>query len=232
MKLAVMLVLYGGCLTMKVQANPCVAASLATYVSLGAGGCTIGTNVVSSFVVYSSGTTGATELPTSAVSIAPSGGDTDPQLQFTVNQSVDAPPLLETLFTYQISGNPYNLSQIDLSGSSESGAGAVTDIQNLCADGTFGPDGVTGCTGTPNSQLTLDGIQNSYSTALSVLSFLSVTDDFTIDPGGSDVGDSASGGVFTDQFTAGTTTVPEPALTVLPCALLFALAALRKRRQK
>jgi hypothetical protein len=231
MKLAVMLVLCSGCLTMNVHANPCVAGSLSAYISLGSTGCTIGTNVVSSFVDFSSGTFGATELPTDAVSILPSGGDADPQLQFTVNESVDAEPLLETFFTYQISGNPYTLSQIDLTGSSETGAGAVTDIQNLCADGTFGPDGVDGCTGTPSSLLTLDGIQNSDSTTLSVLSFLSVTDDFTIDPGGSDVGDSASGGVFTDQFTAGTTTVPEPALTVLPGALLFALAALRKRRQ-
>ncbi len=231
MKLAVTLVLCAGCLTMNVHANPCVAGSLATYVSLGAGGCTIGTNVVSSFVVYSSGTTGATELSTSAVSIAPSGGDTDPQLQFTVNESVDTPPMLETFFTYQISGNPYNESQIDLTGSSETGEGAVTDLQNLCADGTFGPDGVDGCTGTPNSLLTLDGAINTNSTPLSVVSFLSVTDDLTIDPGPPGTG-SASGAVFTDQFTAGTTTVPEPALTVLPGALLFALAALRKRRQQ
>lgn len=223
MKLAVMLVLCGGCLTTNVHANPCVAASLASYISLGAGGCTIGTNLVSSFVDYSTGTFGATELPPSAVSITPSGSDTDPQLQFTVNESVDAPPLLETFFTYQISGNPYTQSQIDLSGSSETVDGAVTDIQNLCEDGTFGPDGVDGCTGTPNSQLTIDGVQNTSSTPLTVLSFLTVTDDFTIDPG---TAGTASGGVFTDQFTA----VPEPALGVLPCALLFALAALRKRR--
>ena len=227
MKLAVMLVFCGGCLTLNVHANPCVAASLASYVSLGSTGCTIGTNVVSSFVVYSSGTAGATELPTDAVSIQPSGGDSDPQLQFTVNESVDAPPLLETFFTYEISGNPYIQSQIDLSGSSETPDGAVTDIQNLCADGTFGPDGVDGCTGTPNFLATIDGAANTDSTPLSVLSFLSVTDDFTIDPGTTG---SASGGVFTDQFTSAT--VPEPALTLLPCALLFALAALRKRRQK
>jgi hypothetical protein len=227
MKLAVMLVLCCGCLTMNVHANPCVAGSLSAYISLGSGGCTIGTNVVSSFVDFSSGTFGATELPASAVSIVPSGGDTDPQLQFTVNETVDAPPLLETFFTYQISGNPYNQSNIGLSGSSETVDGAVTDLQNLCADGTFGPDGVDGCTGTPSSQLTLDGAINANSTPLSVISFLSVTDDFTLDPG---TAGTASGGVFTDQFTAGTTTVPEPALSVLPCALLFALAALRKRR--
>src|SRR5208282_2462124 len=116
------------------------------YISLGATGCTIGTNVVSSFTILS-GTSGATELPPSAVSIQPSGATTDPQLQFTVNETVQTPPLLETIFDYQISGNPYIQSQIDLSNSSETGYGAVTDIQNICEDGNFGPDGVDGCPG-------------------------------------------------------------------------------------
>lgn len=224
MKLAVILVFCTGCLTLDVHANPCVAGSLASYVSLGAGGCTIGTNVVSSFVVYSSGTFGATELPASAVSIQPSGGAANPQLAFTVNEQT--PPFLETFFTYQISGNPYTQSQIDLSNSSETVDGAVTDIQNICEDGHFGPDGVTGCPGVSDSLLTLDGVINTDSTGLSALSFLSVTDDFTLDPG---LAGSASGGVFTDQFTA-STTVPEPKMTLLLGALGLALAATRKRR--
>jgi hypothetical protein len=225
MKLAVLLVLCAGCLTVNVQANPCVAGSLASYISLGAGGCTIGTNVVSSFTILS-GTTGATELSPGAVSIQPSGGAADPQLQFTVSETVQTPPLLETIFDYRISGNPYIQSQIDLSNSSETVDGAVTDIQNICEDGSFGPDGVTGCPGVSDSLLTLDGIQNTDSTGLSALSFLSVTDDFTLDPG---LAGSASGGVFTDQFTA-STTVPEPRMTVLLGALLLALAATCKRR--
>ena len=225
MKLAVMLFFCGGCLTVNVYANPCVAGSLADYVSLGAGGCTIGGNTVSSFTVLS-GITGATELAPGTVSIQPFGGTADPELAFTVSESVQTPPLLETIFTYEISGNPYTQSEIDLSNSSETVDGAVTDIQNICEDGNFGSDGVTGCTGLSTSLLTLDGIQNTDSTALSALSFLSVTDDFTLDPG---TAGSASGGVFTDQFTAATT-VPEPNLTVLLGALTLALAAIRKRR--
>lgn len=225
MKLALMLAVCGFGLTLNVHANPCVAGSLATYESLGASGCTIGTNVVSSFTSLS-GITGATELAPDTVSITPFGGAGDPGLEFSVNDSVDAPPLLETIFTYQISGNPYTQSQIVLSNSSETVDGAVTDIQNICEDGNFGPDGVDGCPGVSDSLLTLDGIINTDSTPLSALSFLSVTDDFTLDPGTSG---SASGGVFTDQFTA-STTVPEPRMTVLLGALGLALAATCKRR--
>ena len=224
MKLAVMLVFCAGCLTVNLHAEPCAAGSLASYVSLGAAGCTIGTNVVSSFTVYSSGTFGATELPPSAVSIQPSGGTTNPELAFTVNEQT--PPFLETFFTYQISGNPYTQSQINLSNSSETVDGAVTDIQNICEDGHFGPDGVTGCPGVSDSLLTWDGVQNTDSTTLLTPSFLDVTDDFTLDPG---TAGSASGGVFTDQFTA-STTVPEPKMTVLLGALALALAATCKRR--
>jgi hypothetical protein len=225
MKLAVMLVLCAGCLTPNVHADPCVAGSLAFYEGLGATGCTIGTNTLSSFTSLS-GTTGATELSPGAVSIQPSGGTADPELQFTVSETVQTPPLLETIFNYRIAGNPYTQSQIDLSNSSETGEGAVTDIQNICEDGSFGPDGVDGCPGVSDSLLTLDGIQNTDSTPLSALSSLSVTDDFTLDPGPSG---SASGGVFTDQFTA-STTVPEPKMSVLLGAFVLALAATWKRR--
>ena len=128
MRLAVMLVLCAGCLTPLAHADPCVAGSLASYISLGATGCTIGTNVLSSFSVLT-GFTGATELAPGTVSITPLGGTADPELQFTVNDSVDTEPALETIFTYKISGNPYTQSQIDLSNSSETGEGAVTDLQ-------------------------------------------------------------------------------------------------------
>ncbi|MGD0302033.1 MAG: hypothetical protein ABSE86_33555 [Bryobacteraceae bacterium] len=225
MRLAVMLAFCAGCLTLDVQADPCVAGSLASYVSLGTTGCTIGTNVVSSFSVLT-GFTGATELSPGTVSITPLGGSSDPELEFTVNDSVDASPALETIFTYRIAGNPYTQSEINLSNSSETGEGAVTDLQNICEDGSFGSDGVDGCPGVSDSLLTLDGIQNTDNTPLSALSFLSVTDDFTLDPGPAG---SAAGGVFTDQFTA-RTTVPEPKLTVLLGALVLALAAACKRR--
>ncbi|HLK18300.1 MAG TPA: hypothetical protein VKT81_05055 [Bryobacteraceae bacterium] len=227
MKLAVLLVALAS-LSMRVYANPCVAGSLASYEALGAAGCTIGTNLVSAFTSLP-GTTGGTEIDPADISIMPSGGTSSPQLLFTLSQSAST-SLLEALFTYQISGNSFTQSEIDLANASETGDGAVTDVQNLCVDGTFSADGVTGCNGSAAlSQLTLDGALNSSQTALAALSFLSVTDDFTIDPG---TFGSASAGTFTDTFTAGTTTstVPEPKSTILIAALALGLAIAAKRR--
>jgi hypothetical protein len=224
----VFLVVVGAvCLASAAHANPCTDGSLASYEALGAGGCTIGTNLISSFGTLS-GTTGATELPAGDVMIDPSGGTSNPELMFSVTQTAATGELLETIFTYQISGNPYILSEIDLSNSSETVDGAVTDIQNLCADGSFGPDGVSGCSGTPASLLTLDGIQNTDQTSLAALGFVSVTDDFTLDGG---TAGSAMGGTFTDQFQTGTTTstVPEPRFDFLIVALALGSLALYRR---
>ncbi len=140
----------------------------------------------------------------------------NPGLTTTVNVSASAGTVLEALFTYRISGNSYGDSAIALSGSSETGDGAVTGLQNFCANGTFGPDGVSGCTGTPGSLLTLDGVQNTDATSFSAASFLSVTDDFTIDGG---LAGSASAGTLTNQFS----TVPEPG-SILLTAVGFILA--------
>jgi hypothetical protein len=230
MKLAVMLVAFGSCLSLNIYADPCVAGSLASYQALGATGCTIGTNLVSSFIPLS-GTTGGTELAPADISVSTSGGSGSPQLVFSVTQTTSS-LLKEALFTYKISGNPlYTQSEIDLSKASETGDGGVSDVQNLCVDGTFGSDGVTGCSGSSPSlaQATIDGAINSSLTSFTALSFLSVTDDFTIDPG--TVG-SASAGIFTDTFTAGTTAtpVPEPQSTVLFAVLALALAVAAKRR--
>jgi hypothetical protein len=201
-------------------ASPCTGGSLASYEALGAGGCTIGNTLFSAFATLS-GLSGGTAIPASAVSITPSGSTFSPQLQFQVNQTANAPDLFEAIFNYQVSG-PVIFSSIALSGSSETGYGAVTDIQNLCSDGHFGPDGVSACSGTANSLLTLDGVQNSDSTALTTVSFLSVTDDLTIDSGGAD---SASAGTFTDQFAV----APEPAPALLLAASFVTFGLLRRR---
>jgi len=230
MKLAVILVAFGSCLSLNIYADPCAAGSLASYEALGSTGCTIGTNLVSSFATLP-GTTGGTELDPANISVSTSGGSASPQLVFTISESPSV--LEEALFTYKISGNPYTLSEIDLAGASETGQGDVSDVQNLCVDGTFGPDGVTGCNGSSDpEQTTIDGaINTSQTLPFTALSSLSVTDDFTIDPGPPGMG-SASAGIFTDTFTAGTTstTVPEPKSTAFFGALALALAVAAKRR--
>ncbi len=225
MKLLATIAVLGIFLCPGAWSSPCTTGTLASYVALGSSGCTIGSNLLSSFATVP-GTAGATELALSSVSITPSGDSASPQLLFSVDTSAAANQLFETIFNYQISGNPYLQSTIVLANSSETVDGAVTDIQNLCEGGSFGPDGVTGCPGTTDTLLTVDGIQNTDQTPLGSPAFLSVTDDFTVDGG---TAGTASGGTFTDQFSA-QTAVPEPTGTLPIGASVLFVAAMWRRR--
>ena len=184
------------------KASTCTNGTLASYIGLRSGGCTIGTNTLYDFQTIS-GTSGATPISTTEVAISPLGGSFNPGITASVDLTAGANIQLEALFTYRIAGTAYVSDSVTLAGSSETGDGAVTDVQNFCAGGIFGSDGVTGCTGSAGSLLTLDGIQNQDSTAFGPASLLSVTDDFTFDGG---LAGSASGGTITDRFSA----VPEP----------------------
>ena len=205
----------------------CSTGTLAAYVALGSTGCSIGTATVASFATLS-GTNGATAINTHAVTVTPGGGTTDPELTFSVSLMATDSTLLESIFTYMISGPAFTSDTITLSGSSEDGNGGVSDIQNYCIGGSFGPDGVTGCNGsTSGTLLTLDGIQNTDFTSIASLSSLSITDDFVLDGGG--LG-SASGGTFDDQYAATSTSpVPEPG-AILLTATGLALSVFRKFR--
>lgn len=207
-----------------VQLSPaasCVPGTLATYISLGATGCTIGGDTLANFQDLS-GTAGSTEIGTSAVTITPSGGTYNPTITASVTESVSAPASDETMFTYTISGSYFSSETITLSNSSETPDGGVTDIQNYCENGRFGADGVSGCPGVTNTLLTLDGIQNQDSTSFGLPQFLSVTDDLVIS--GGTVG-AATGGTIADQFTS----VPEPAAPLISAAGLLFLAWSRSR---
>jgi hypothetical protein len=143
-----------------------------------------------------------------SVSITPGGGSFTPELTFVTSQSVSTSGLLEAIFSYKISGPSFTSASLALSNSSETVDGAVTDIENFCAGGSFGPDGVSGCSGVSGSLLTLDSIQNSDQSSLGPVSFIGVTNDFTLDGG---LAGSASGGSFADSFAA----TPEPASLLL-----------------
>jgi hypothetical protein len=209
--------------------QPCASGTLASYEALGSGGCTIGTDLLSSFANVA-GTFGATELAPASVSITPSGGSSNPELIFNVDSSAVTPQLFETIFTYMLTHSVFLQSTITLANSSETVDGAVTDAQDLCAGGTFGPDGVDGCTGNPLALLTLDGVQNSDNTSLGSVASVAVTDDFIVDGG---TAGTASGGKFTDAFSAQSsvvTTTPEPANT-WPLAVLIVLLFLGLQTQ-
>jgi hypothetical protein len=134
--------------------------------------------------------------------------------------------LLEALFNYSISGNLYTSDSINLAGSSSSGTGAVTDIQNYCIGGSFDSTGVNNCSAGDMSSLLLLG-NGSDSASFAPTPFLSVTDDFTLDNGGSGAGNTASGGTITDSFVA-VAPVPEPGTYLLVAGGLL-LVTLPKR---
>jgi hypothetical protein len=208
------------------SADPvCVNGTLASYELLGSAGCSIGGNTVASFAVVT-GITGAVPIDPASVNVMPTGGTLNPALVFETDQQAGAGTLLEAIFTYTIASGVYGADMITLSGSSETGDGAVTDTQNFCAGGNFGPDGVTGCSGsTSGALLTLDGVQNEDQTTLPGSNLLSITDDFVLDGG---TFGSASGGTFADRFNV----TPEPASVVLLGGTGLLLIGLRKLRSQ
>jgi len=206
-------------------ATSCTPEALKDYVALGATGCTIGGNTLYDFKVFTSGTAFATELATGSVKLTPSGGNYNPSLGISVSQTATAPTILETFFTYDISGSGYIATSAALSGSSETVDGAVTGVENYCEGGSFGPDGLDGCPGANGALVTFDGFQNTDSAGFSKVPFINVTDDFTIDGG---TAGTASGGTFSNGFSA----VPEPVSIGLTGAGLVLAASYRRRANR
>jgi hypothetical protein len=195
-------------------ASPCTNGTLADYIALGSGGCTIGADTISNFQV-ASGITGATAISPSDISISGSSSGLNLSLTISVDQTAGANTQLEALFSYQISGGSFIGDSSTLSGASETGDGAVTDIENICAGGTFAPGMPTGCTDFAASLTTLDGVQNLNATDFPAHTFFDVFTDLTLDGG---LSGSASGATVTDTYSG----VPEPftsSLTGLGLAL-------------
>jgi hypothetical protein len=82
------------------SAAPCGNGSLASYIALGSGGCTIGSNTQFGFQTVS-GTAGATPIATSALAIAPFAGSTSFGFTAALTQTAGANALFETIFNYR-----------------------------------------------------------------------------------------------------------------------------------
>jgi hypothetical protein len=203
----------------------CVSGTLASYVALGSPGCALGSNLLSSFEILS-GINGSTPISSSAINITPLMNAGDVGLMFSLSSSASDGSILEALVGYRISGGSYTAASISASGTSASGNGAVTDIQNLCLAGSFGPDGVTRCSTGRTGTLLLLG-DGSGSTSFAAAASVSVTDDITFDSGGSGSGNRAAGGVFMDNFTSSAGNVPEPRTLSLLIAGALSIAFIR-----
>jgi hypothetical protein len=202
-------------------AGSCGVGSLASYVALGAGGCTVGGDTLYNFKILS-GISGGTAIAPGLVNLSISGGGLNPSLLISTSQTATGGTPLEAIFTYDISGPLFTSISTLLSGSSETVDGGVTGLINFCEGGNFGPDGLDGCTKANGGLLTLDGLQNSDMGTFAGVSLLNVTDDFIIDPG---TAGTASAGSLTNSFTA----VPEPFSTAL-AGIGLTLAGLMKVR--
>jgi len=191
--------------------SACVSGTLASYIGLGTGGCSIGTNTLSGFQTLS-GTAFATPIDPGMIAITPLAGDAGFTAAFSATANTGT--LAEALFTYKISGNSYGGSSINLTGSFATNDGSVTDVQNFCAGGQFGADGLSNCNGMAGTLIVVSAGNDQ--AGFPPAAFLNVTDDFTLDGG---TAGSASGGSITDRFGI----VPEP-LTLLLTAMGLALA--------
>lgn len=207
-------------------AATCNTGSLASYIALGPGGCTIGSNTLGNFAI-DPGLNGGIAINPSAVIITPLGGSFDPGISTTLQQSASG-NIFEAIFSYQISGNQYTSETYSLSGSSEASGGTVTGLQNYCAGGVFGLDGVTDCTGVSGTLLTLDGVQNQDMSSFSLPNSLTITDDFTVDG----TFGTASAGTLTDRFSARSAATPVPEPTSITIFTLFTAVGLLSRRRK
>src|SRR2546423_14355402 len=85
------------------SAASCFNGSLASYIALGASGCTIGSNTLFGFQTVS-GIAGATAIATPALAITPFGATTSFGFTAATTQTAGANSLLESIFTYRISG--------------------------------------------------------------------------------------------------------------------------------
>src|SRR4051812_30346643 len=117
-------------------ASPCVPGSLASYIALGGGGCTVGNALFFNFVdLPLQG--GAAAIPDSSTFVNPLD-PTHPSLQFNVNAVVGANQIRERVIGYTLSGPGFIGSQLTLGGSSVTGDGAVTVIEDECLGAAFG----------------------------------------------------------------------------------------------
>ncbi len=200
-----------GALTMcslGLAAPVCSPGPLTNYLSLGADGCMLGTSIVSTFTIFQ-GSTGATAISPSTVSVVPTNSGSAPRLTFTTTASAGANQVFQMVLGYRITGSTFTSDTITLSGTSTTGGGSTTAIQNHCLGGTFVPNppnfpGV--CSGSANGTLLLLNLGSDTAVFAPVTS-IALIHDLTLDGGPNG---SSSGATVSDQFAASSSQPPVP----------------------
>ena len=231
MKRACLIVLIGWLLPAPAFATPCTTGSLASYVALGGGGCSIGTAQFFNFVdLPLQG--GAAPIADSSVLVNPLGA-ANPGFRFDVNSQAAAGDIFERVIGFSLSGPGFLGSQLTLSGSNRTLDGAVTVLNDDCLGAAFGAGQF--CSG---NDAQLGGFDLEFFQQLTdSISFASTSPvgvivDITVDGG---TGGTAGLASATIQFTPTPqgTAVPEPAtLTLLSLGWVAVKGRQRLRNRK
>lgn len=207
------------------SAAPCLPGSLASYVALGGGGCSVGTALFFDFVdLPLQG--GAAAIPDSDVLVNPVsiGG---PGFRFDVNTEAAAGDIFERVIGFSLSGPGFGGNQLALTGSNVTFDGANTVLEHGCLGAAFGPGPFCSAIDAELAVFDLDLLGQSLSDSLSfpATALLGIILDITVDGGTSGTARLASA---TIQFTPQDRPVPEPATLTL---LAFSLAAVMGRQR-
>lgn len=224
---AVTLLLAGG----TANASPCVSGSLADYIALGSGGCTIGDKTLGDFSAASF-LTGATAIDAANVNVAAVGGPFNFGLDFTLTPNAPslagAMQLLDILLGYRVTGSSLIGASLGLGVSAATGDGAVTAITNVCGNGLFSTNLV--CSGPSSAGLAVVNTESFGfpfdSAPLAISSFFDVFTEITLD--GGFAGSASLTGAVSNRFS-----VPEPDTSaLLAVAMLGLIAVMRRRKQR
>jgi hypothetical protein len=198
--------------------------TLQDYIALDPAGCNVGSTLFSEFVLAPPAGF-VTPIDPAAIGVVPTTGPFSSGFDLVLDSSAGLGEVFGVLFGFFVSGPSLTGASAALNGSSATGDGAVTVVENVCIGGFFLPFEPSGCDGIPDSLIAFDiGLDELTSAKLLFppANFLHVFKDVTID--GGLLGSGALAGV-SNQFHA----VPEPASFGLLVSGFCGLWLLRRR---